>query len=189
MKTRLWFRPLSRRPVPPTPPRGAPGSAWPWRLLEDRWVPSTIVVTNPTDTPAAGTIDLRQAIAQANAAGGDQTITFDPTVFAMPQTILLSGGQLELSDTTGLETITGPAAGVTVDGGGQSRVFQVDELVTASISGLKVAGGNAYDGGGVYNAGGAHAGQLHHQRQHRDQLRLLSTRAGGGGVFNTGSRR
>ena len=34
-------------------------------------------------------------------------------------------GQLELSNTTGLETITGPAAGVTVSGDGLSRVFEV----------------------------------------------------------------
>ena len=48
------------------------------------------------------------------------------TVFATPQTITLGGAQLELSDTTGTETITGPAAGVTVNAGGASRVFQVD---------------------------------------------------------------
>ena len=47
-------------------------------------------------------------------------------MFSTPQTITLSGTQLELSDTTGTETITGPAAGVTVSGGGLSRVFQVE---------------------------------------------------------------
>ncbi len=36
--------------------------------------------------------------------------------------------QLELSNTTGTQTITGPAAGVTVSGGGASRVFQVDAM-------------------------------------------------------------
>ena len=94
--------------------------------LEDRRLLSTIAVNNPTDTPVAGQIDLRQAIAQANATGGAETITFDSTVFNTPQTITLTGTQLELSDTTGTETITGPAAGVTVSGGGASRVFQVD---------------------------------------------------------------
>ena len=43
-----------------------------------------------------------------------------------PQTITLTHGQLELSDTAGPQTITGPAAGVTISGGGNSRVFQVD---------------------------------------------------------------
>ena len=47
-------------------------------------------------------------------------------MFNTPQTITLGGTQLELSDTTGTETITGPAAGVTVSGDGASRVFQVD---------------------------------------------------------------
>ncbi len=57
---------------------------------------------------------------------GTETITFDPTVFATPQTITLTAGQLELSNTSGTETITGPAAGVTVSGNNASRVFQID---------------------------------------------------------------
>ncbi len=122
--------------------------------LEDRCVPS-IVVNNPTDTAVAGETDLRQAIAQANTDEGAETITFDPMVFSTRQTINLTGGQLELSDTTGPETITGPSVGVTVNGGGLSRVFQVDNLVTASISGLTITGGNAGsgNGGGVLNEG------------------------------------
>ncbi len=64
-------------------------------------------------------------------------------MFKTPQTITLTGTQLELSDTTGTETITGPKAGVTVSGGGLSRVFQVDAGVTASISGLTITGGAA----------------------------------------------
>jgi fibronectin-binding autotransporter adhesin len=122
--------------------------------LEIRYVPS-IVVNNPTDTAVAGETDLRQAIAQANTSGGAETITFDPMVFSTRQTINLTGGQLELSDTTGPETITGPSVGVTVNAGGSSRVFQVDNLVTASISGLTITGGNAGggNGGGVLNEG------------------------------------
>jgi hypothetical protein len=76
-----------------------------------------IVVNNPTDTPVLGQTDLRQAIVQANTNGGDETIVFDSTVFGTPQTITLTGGQLRLSDTTGTETIMGPAAGLTVNGG------------------------------------------------------------------------
>ena len=132
-----------------------------WRMrptllaLEDRRLLSTVVVNNPTDTPVKGQIDLRQAIVQANTTGGDQTIIFDSTVFKTPQTITLNGTQLELSDTTGAETITGPAAGVTVSGGGLSRVFQVDKGVTASISGLTITGGKTTgSGGGLDNNGG-----------------------------------
>jgi len=148
----------------------------------------SIVVNNPSDIPVTNEIDLRQAIVEANSNGGDETITFDPTVFQMPQTIDLNPllGQLELSDTTGTETITGPAAGVTVDAGGQNRVFQVDALVTASISGLTITGGNAasnsgggtyaYAGGGLYNLGAVTLTNC-----------TVSGNAavfGGGGVFN-----
>ena len=45
--------------------------------LEDRKLLSTFVVNNPTDTPVADETDLRQAIAQANATAGANTITFD----------------------------------------------------------------------------------------------------------------
>ena len=81
-------------------------------------------------------------------------------MFKTPQIITLSGTQLELSDTTGTETITGPRAGVTVSGGGHSRILQVDGTVAASISGLTITGGvlinnsAGVDGGGLYNLGG-----------------------------------
>ena len=125
--------------------------------MEQRTLLSTIVVSNPTDTPVAGETDLRQAIVQANTTGGDQSIVFDKTVFNTPRTITLSGVQLELSDTTGTETITGPKAGVTVSGNNASRVFQVDGGVTASISGLTITGGMTTavqgDAGGLANFG------------------------------------
>ena len=85
------------------------------------------------------------------------TITFDPTVFATAQTITLTGLPLELSNptgTTGTTSIIGPAAGLTVSGGGLSRVFQVDANVTASISRLTISGGNTIaPGGGLDNNG------------------------------------
>jgi hypothetical protein len=43
---------------------------------------------------------------------------------------------------SGTETITGPPAGVTVDAGGNNRVFQVDANATASISCLTITGGD-----------------------------------------------
>jgi Right handed beta helix region len=120
--------------------------------LEERKLLSTIVVNNPTDTPVAGQIDLRQAIDMANTIGGDEVIKFDRTIFATAQTIELTSGQLELSDTTGTETINGPGAGdLTIDAGGTSRVFAIDPDVTASISGLTVTGGAS---GGAYVSGG-----------------------------------
>ena len=100
--------------------------------------------------------DLRYCIDQANTDDHPNTIVFDPTVFGTPQTITLTQGQLELQDTGWTQTITGPAAGVTISGGGSSRVFLVDGGVTASISGLTISGGfNPYfsSGGGLANYG------------------------------------
>ena len=144
-------------------------------------VPSFVVDTTADfSDPADGKTSLREAIASANALPG-HTIIFDPTVFASAQTITLTGRQLELSNTSGTETITGPAAGVTVSGGGLSRVFQVDPGVTASISGLTISGGNAGISGQRWRlAQLRHVGvdQLHRQRQ----LRQLD----GGGLFDSG---
>ena len=134
-----------------------------WRMrpevlaLEERTLLSTFTVNSTGDSGSGSGLigDLRYCITQANSAGGDETITFDSTVFNTAMTITLSGTQLELSNTTGTETITGPAGGVTVSGGGASRVFQVDNLVAASMSGLTITGGNAgdYFGGGLLNYG------------------------------------
>jgi CSLREA domain-containing protein len=115
-----------------------------------------LVVNTTSDSfaPGAGLLSLREAIAFANtAASGNSSISFDKKAFKLAQTITLTGTQLELSNTTGVETITGPKNGVTVSGGGLSRVFQVDRGVTASISGLTMTGGNSGNGGALYNIG------------------------------------
>ena len=194
MMMRSWIRQLFTRPVTRTI-RKAPHRFRPaLEVLEDRWVPSTFVVNNPTDTPVAGEIDLRQAIVQANTTGGTETITFDNTVFNTPQTITLTGTQLELSDTTGTETITGPAAGVTVSGGGLSRVFQVDAQChgvhlgtddhrrqrrtpataaacyndgTLTLTNCTVSGNSASERRRPVQLRHGHADQLHRQRQLR----------------------
>ena len=82
--------------------------------------PLLVNTTADGNTTPPGQLDLRQAVNLANATPGNRTITFDPTVFATPKTITLNGTQLELSNTTGTETVTGPAAGVTIDGGGRA---------------------------------------------------------------------
>ena len=116
-----------------------------------------LVVNTTSDGTGSlpGDLDLRQAVNLANVIGAAATITFDPTIFAAHQTIRLTAGQLELSDTSGLETITGPAAGLTIDAGGKSRVFVVDGGVTAALSGLTITGGSVSRGfgGGLENLG------------------------------------
>ncbi len=134
------------------------GSSTSFNLTNVGPILTSLIVNTTSDSliPGAGLLSLREAIAFANTdRSGQATITFDPTVFATHLTITMTGIQFELSNTTGTETITGPAAGVTVNAGGLSRVFQVDSLVTASISGLTITGGNSGldGGGGVQNFG------------------------------------
>jgi Concanavalin A-like lectin/glucanases superfamily len=126
-------------------------------LLSDSIVrpirPLAIVVTSLSDVTSLpnGLIDLRMAIARANASTLPTGITFDPTVFSSNKTILLANGPLKLSNTKKPITIAGPAAGVTVSGNQQGGVFFIDEGVTANLSGLTIvhgAGGGAEGGGG-----------------------------------------
>ena len=122
--------------------------------LEGRRLLSTFTVTSTADGGSAGT--LRWAINQANTTSGANTIDFDPTVFGTPKVITLSGSKLELSNASGLQTIAGPAAGVTISGGENSRVFQVDNGATATLSGLTITGGSGgASGDGLYNNGAA----------------------------------
>jgi parallel beta-helix repeat protein len=116
-------------------------------------VPTTFTVTSLLDDGSVGT--LRWAVGQANRAMGFATINFAPSLFSTPQTIHLSGAPLELSNTSATETITGPAAGLTVSGDGKSGVFQVDAGVNASLSGLAITRGKtAGSGGGLADEGG-----------------------------------
>ncbi len=126
--------------------------------------------------------DLRYCVNQANADDGVDTIVFDPTVFSTAQTITLSGGQLELSDTGGMQTITAPAAGLTLGGGGSSRVFEIDSGVTASLSGVTISGGSisSGNGGGLANYGTATLTGCTIQGNSAQD----SYGAGGGGVFS-----
>jgi fibronectin-binding autotransporter adhesin len=156
MMTRSWIRHLFARPVT-RPIRKASHRFRPaLEVLEDRWVPSTFTVNSTADLGTGSGLagDLRYCINQANSAGGDETIVFDKTAFKTAQKITLTGTQLELTDKTGTETITAPKAGVTVSGGGLSRVFQVDGGVAATISGMTITGGSAANGGGLENLAG-----------------------------------
>ena len=109
------------------------------------------LVVNTTDGGNLNVPDkltLFEAVTLANYQAGADTITFDPTVFATPQTITLTAGQLDLMDSAAT-TITAPAAGVTISGNNTSRVFQVDGGATADLNGLTITGGysNGYGGG------------------------------------------
>src|SRR5262245_30457912 len=150
MTMRSWIRNLFTRPATRTIRKAPRRACLNLEALEDRWVPSTFTVLNTNDS---GDGSLRAAVAAANNTAGPDTIDF-----AVSGTISLGGTQLELTDTTGETTITGPGANLlSISGGGLSRVLQVVSLVKASISGLTITGGNAVDdpgnGGGLSNFG------------------------------------
>lgn len=142
-----------------------------------------VVNTTADDTASPspfGKLSLREALQLANAHPGADIITFDPAVFATPQTIALSGTELGFTDTSagGTTTVTGPAAGVTVSGNGASRVFRVASGASGDITGLTVTGGSSADGGAALNAGTLSLASC---------LILGNFASGGGGLSNSGT--
>ena len=109
-------------------------------------LPTTFTV-NTNDDIDDGVCDathcsLREAIKIANANLPDSTITFDSGLAG--GTITLNGTQLPeiLSDLT----ITGLGTNLlTVDGGNQSRIFQIGTGVNVELSNLSLLGGAAFE--------------------------------------------
>ncbi|OYD97919.1 hypothetical protein CDG76_03585 [Nostoc sp. 'Peltigera membranacea cyanobiont' 210A] len=111
------------------------------------------VVTNINDS---GEGSLRQAIENANNFAGADTVSFDTSgVFATPQSITLTSGQLNITDDV---IISGTGANnLTISGNNSSRVFQISKNGTdVTIDNLKIAQGNvgfAFGGGIQVNRG------------------------------------
>lgn len=112
----------------------------------------TVSNTSDGTVTGAGQLpgSLRQAIFDANALSGADVIDFDTTTFNTPATITLTTGELSI---TGAVTIDATLAeGVTVNGAGSSRVFNINvgsgsvTIDTVNITGGKVTEEN---GGGI----------------------------------------
>ncbi|MBX7105802.1 MAG: hypothetical protein K1X57_17090, partial [Gemmataceae bacterium] len=105
-------------------------------------------VFNPFDS---GPGTLRQAILDAIAYPGAQTITFDSSFFNVPRTITLTGGELAISEAV---TINGPGSGfVTISGNNNSRIFNTDAAPSnagITIRDVTLTSGLASDGGAIY---------------------------------------
>lgn len=123
---------------------------------------ATFTVTKVADTND-GTCDadcsLREAIAAATAAAGDDIIAFS-ALFNSPQTIVLGGSELVLG-ANGSTTINGPGANLlTISGNNASRILSTGANVVALIDGIRFTGGtgvgalNTGRGGAIYNVGG-----------------------------------
>ncbi|HLM00920.1 MAG TPA: choice-of-anchor Q domain-containing protein [Pyrinomonadaceae bacterium] len=122
----------------------------------------TVTKTADTNDGACDTADcsLREAIAAANATTDNDVIMFAPMFSAAPQTITLSGTDLQINN-NGTLTVTGPGANrLTVSGNNQSRIFTNNVDATTTISGMRLTGGNGAStvqsgrAGAVYNNDG-----------------------------------
>lgn len=118
-------------------------------LLSLPAIAATFTVTNLNDS---GPGSLRQAMLEADAAVGDDTIVFQN---GLSGTIILTTGQLTINSNI---AIYGPGANVlAVSGNNVSPVFFVGICIgpTASIDGLTIKDGNNINsGGGIFNGGG-----------------------------------
>lgn len=89
---------------------------------------ATFTVTNTNDS---GTGSLRQAILDANAAAGADTIVFDAS-FNVPRTITMASAEMLIDSVGGNLTINGPGMNLlTVSGNDQFRVFQINSVAAA----------------------------------------------------------
>ena len=119
--------------------------------LEGRQLLSTFVVNTTSDIQLPHKTTLRQAVEEANAKGGYNTITFSP-LFDTPQRISIA---YQLTVKHDFLTIDGPAAGLTISTFREVRLLAVESNAKVQASNLTFTGGQAIsdEGGGVYNGG------------------------------------
>jgi len=122
--------------------------------------PQAYIVTTAADNvnDAAclpGNCTLRQAVNASNLTLGTaaNTITFDPTAFASPQTITLLTGSGGTLTPTHAVTIDGTGRSVTISGGGTVGLFTVNPGITLTLTRLTLANGNSGSGGAILNFG------------------------------------
>lgn len=126
-------------------------------------VAATYTVTKTADTndgACDADCSLREAIAAANASAENDMISFSINVFSTPQTIVLTGNDLIITNNGSLTIIGRGANFLTISGNNASRVFTNNTGATTAISFLRVTGGNGVsnvqsgEGGGIHNEGG-----------------------------------
>ncbi len=106
-----------------------------------------------TNTDDSGEGSLRQAIENANAIAGADTVTFhDLMADAVPDVILLTTGELFIRESL---TIAGTGADLlTVSGNDASRIFSLLIAGNVTLRGMKLTEGNAIQSN-ISGAGGA----------------------------------
>lgn len=154
----------------------------------------TFTVANANDS---GSGSLREAIAMANSRFGDDTIEFSNDVNG--DTIILTSGQLTITDTAGITVIDALSLsrGVTISGNDSSRILQCNTGTLVQLLGLTLIDGHAPDGvNGISGdtptngADGEHGGAIHTMGGiFIDECVLRNNQAGDGGIggANTGA--
>ena len=147
--------------------------------------PGMILVSTTVDESdgdyTLGDLSLRGSVAIAATQSGPDTIQFAPSLFGSgAATITLgSAGQLLLGSEV---TIAGPGANLlTINRSGTTgRIFQVNSGVTATISDVKLSGGNGVaQGGAIYVDGTLHL--------ESSVVQGNSSTSNGGGLFVNGN--
>ena len=158
-------RPCRRNPQSGSRRPSSQGMSLDFNPLEDRRMLATFTVTNITDGAVAAAGDLpgslRQAIFDANANPGEDTIQFDSGVFTggTDSLVLLTAGELEITDSLNIDGATG--AEVTISAGFDSRVLNFNvaagDLTLRSIN-VTEGGAIGYEGaigGGISTESGS----------------------------------
>jgi hypothetical protein len=124
---------------------------------------------------------LREAILSANDREGEDTISFDPYMFSIQRTILLTLGEMVIADDV---EIVGPGRDMlTIDAQQSSRIFNVSGVFTdCSISGMTLTGGQTTGIGGAIRSVSVFLLSL-------TDCRLLGNRSegSGGGLYHSGT--
>ncbi|HEY9647031.1 MAG TPA: choice-of-anchor Q domain-containing protein [Chroococcidiopsis sp.] len=137
---------------------------------------ATFIVNNINDS---GEGSLREAINNANNTSGEDVISFGAIFYDdTPDTIVLTSGQLTLTDAA-KTTINGSGVQkLSISGNNATRVFQINDGAAAVIKDLAIANGATSSfGAGIYNQGTLELSNL--------SLEGNSTIAEGGGIYNT----
>ncbi len=147
---------------------------------------SIITVTTTADEISSnGQMSLREAILQANAGGGGDTIVLGAGTYTLSLGSRGENGALEgdLDIATDV-TISGANARSTIiDGGGIDRVFEVTSVGDLTLSGVTVRNGDAdsANGGAIFLAGGSSIASI------TDVALLNNQAADGGAIYNNGT--
>jgi hypothetical protein len=148
-------------------------------LIADPWVVSTaldVVNDDYSDTD----LSLRESLALATTFSGTDLINFDPLLDGVP--IQLNGTELLIDSSVEIDT---NGLGVTIDAGGNSRIFRVKGNVyypiDVTLAGLTLTGGSflSWAGGAIYASDAT---------LDLDDVEITNSHANYGGAIFAGSR-